>query len=455
MQIFNPATGEVIQEVDVDDESSIREKVQRAHEAQSAWAARTMSDRASVISDLRGIIVERTDELALTLTREVGKPLAQAKGELRALLARIDFFLEATPAELEPEEVFRGDGVVERITHEPLGVVTNVSAWNYPYFVGGNVFLPALLTGNAVLYKPSEIATLTGQKIERALRDAGLPDGVFTAVVGDGDVGARLVQQRTHGVFFTGSNATGKKIAAAVAPRMLALQLELGGKDPAYVCDDVDVSRAAQSVADGAFFNNGQGCCAVERIYVHERIWDEFVAAFVETVRGFELGDPENAATYLGPLARREAQLEVLEQQVADARRLGGKVLLGGQRVQRPGFFFEPTVIVDVDHEMSLMRDETFGPLIGLMPVASDDVALERMADTAYGLTASVYSVRQDRAERILGDLPVGSAYWNCCDRVSPRLPWSGRGASGVGCTLSTYGIEAFLSPKAWHLREP
>jgi acyl-CoA reductase-like NAD-dependent aldehyde dehydrogenase len=236
---------------------------------------------------------------------------------------------------------------------------------------------------------------------------------------------------------------------------MIRLQLELGGKDPVYVCEDVDPAAVAAGVADGAFYNTGQSCCAVERVYVHRRIWEPFLDAFVTAVRGFRLGDPLDDATYIGPLARREPQVALLEGQVADAVARGARVLVGGARVERPGHFFAPTVLVDVDHRMRVMRDETFGPLIGLMPVADDAEALRLVRDTAYGLTAAVYTADRARAERLLAEVGVGSAYWNCCDRVSPRLPWSGRGHSGVGATLALDGIRAFLAPKAWHLRAP
>jgi acyl-CoA reductase-like NAD-dependent aldehyde dehydrogenase len=262
-----------------------------------------------------------------------------------------------------------------------------------------------------------------------------------------------LLEQPLDAVCFTGSHATGVKVAAAAAPRLARLQLELGGKDPAYVCDDVEVGPVAAAVADGAFYNTGQSCCAVERVYVHERIWDRFVDAFVTAVRGYVLGDPLDEQTYIGPLARRELALAVLEGQVAEAVARGARVLTGGSRVARPGFFFPPTVLVDVDDTMRVMRDETFGPLVGLAAVRSDDEAVARMNDTPYGLTAAVYTPDRTRAERLLAGVNAGTVYWNCCDRVSPRLPWSGRGASGLGVTLSRDGIAAFLRPRAWHLR--
>jgi len=214
----------------------------------------------------------------------------------------------------------------------------------------------------------------------------------------------------------------------------------------------VDIAKAAASIADGAFYNTGQSCCSVERVYVNERIFGPFVEAFVAEVKRFRRGDPSDERTYIGPLTRAP-QLKVLESQVKDARRKGAKVLVGGERVKARGNWFEPTVLVDVDHSMDVMREESFGPVIGLMPVKGDAEAVRLMNDTEYGLTAGVYTRDRRRAERILSQVASGSVYWNCCDRVSPRLPWSGVGNSGIGLTLSTAGIETFTRPKAWHLR--
>jgi acyl-CoA reductase-like NAD-dependent aldehyde dehydrogenase len=455
MRVTNPATDELLRELGEDDSESIRVKLLRARAAQRDWACRPFAERATIVGLFGEIVASRREDLARTLTLEVGKPISQSRRELEGLQARVAFFLEHSERELAEQRTASVDqgGTEELVRFEPLGVVANVSAWNYPYFVGSNVFVPALLTGNSVLYKPSEHATLTGLEIERALGEAGVPRDVFQTLVGGGPVGAALVEQPVDGVFFTGSLATGRRIAAAVAPRMIPLGLELGGKDPAYVADDVDVAAAAAAVADGAFYNAGQSCCAVERVYVQARIWQPFVDAFVDAVRGFKLGDPLDEATYVGPLARRNAQLSLLIEQVQDAVGKGARLLAGGRRAERAGWFFEPTVLVDVDHSMRVMREESFGPIIGLMPVPNDERALELMADTEYGLTAAVYSNDRARAERILSALDVGSAYWNCCDRVSPRLPWSGRHCSGIGCTLGSAGIRAFLKPKAWHLR--
>ena len=454
MKISNPADGTVITEVTTDNATAVHRKYELARTGQPKWARVPLKKRLATIANFRERLVTMRETLARTLTHEVGKPIRQSRNELNGVLGRIDFFLAESTAMLRDEKVFGDSGqkLEERIVHEPLGVIANISAWNYPYFVGGNVFVPALLAGNAVLYKPSEFATLTGIHIAELLHDAGVPRDVFVPVIGDGMTGAALLRQPVDGVFFTGSLATGAKIAARAGERMIKVQLELGGKDPIYVCEDVDIAAAAAAVADGAFYNTGQSCCSVERIYVHESIHDAFVRAFVDEVRGYKLGDPMDETTYIGAITRRP-QLDVLKKQVADAKRKGARLLLGGNVVKRKGNWFEPTVLADVDHSMALMKDESFGPIIGIEAVADDDAAVDLMNDTEYGLTAGVYTKDERRAKRILARVNAGTVYWNCCDRVSPRLPWSGVKHSGMGLTLSTYGIQTFTRPKAWHLK--
>ncbi|HEV8553106.1 MAG TPA: aldehyde dehydrogenase family protein [Casimicrobiaceae bacterium] len=453
MKILNPATGAVIADIPEDGAFAVRRKYERARAAQPAWAATPIKKRVAAIRAFRDRIVAKHDALARTLTQEVGKPIRQSKNELNGLLKRIDFFVAEAARVLRDEKVHFDEKqkLEERISHEPLGVIANISAWNYPYFVGSNVFVPALLAGNAVLYKPSEYATLTGRHIAETLHEAGVPGDVFIAVIGSKAAGAALLRQPVDGVFFTGSYATGAKIGTVAGRKMIKVQLELGGKDPVYVCEDVDVKVAAAGIADGAFYNTGQSCCSVERIYVHEKIHDAFVAAFVAEVKGYKIGDPMDETTYIGPITRRP-QLEVLRHQVADAKRKGAKLLTGGDAIRRKGNWFEPTVFVNVDHRMALMRDESFGPIIGIQKVRDDTEATRLMNDSEYGLTASVYTPNEKRGRRILSQVHAGSAYWNCCDRVSPRLPWSGVGHSGIGLTLSTYGIQTFTRPKAWHL---
>jgi acyl-CoA reductase-like NAD-dependent aldehyde dehydrogenase len=455
LKVLNPATDEALAELPEDTAGTLAQKAKAARAAQPAWARTPLEERLAAVRRFGELLQSRRESLAKTLTAEVGKPIRQSRNELTAMQGRIDFFLQRTAAAIEDEVVHLDSGppaMEERIRYEPLGIVAGISAWNYPYFVGSNVYLPALLTGNAVLYKPSEFATLSGLAVVELLHEAGIPKEIFQAVIGAGETGRTLLEQDIDAVSFTGSYATGRKVAEAAARRLLRVQLELGGKDPAYVCDDVDVGNAAAAMADGAYYNAGQSCCAVERIYVHQRIARPFIDAFAQAGRALVVGDPEDERTDVGPLARK-AQIEVLESQVKDAVAKGARLVLGGRRCSGRGNFFETTLLTGVDHRMALMREESFGPIIGIQEVVDDAQAIELMNDTDYGLTAAVYTRDRARAERILAEVNAGSAYWNCCDRVSPRLPWTGRKNSGLGTTLSVAGIRTFVQPKAWHLR--
>ena len=454
LSIHNPHTGQLITQLAADDAGSVATKAAAARAAQPGWAALPMAERLAVLQRFRAAVVAERDALAATLTAEVGKPISQSRNELNGLLPRLDFFLEQAEAAVREEHVFNDGSMHEEIAHVPLGVVANISAWNYPWFVGCNVIVPALLTGNAVLYKPSEYATMTGLAITRLLHQAGVPAAVMQCLVGAGEVGSALLAQRIDGLFFTGSHATGQRIAQALAGRFVKLQLELGGKDPTYVRADADPKTAAESLADGAMYNTGQSCCSVERIYVHEAVHDAFVEHFLATVAGFKSGPPEDDSTYIGAITRAP-QLDVLEAQVADAVARGATLHCGGRRVAGPGNHFPPTVLTNVNHTMDLMREESFGPVIGIQKVSGDDEAVALMNDTRYGLTAGVYTRDEAAARALLARVNAGSVYWNCCDRVSPRLPWSGVGDSGIGLTLSTEGIRCFTRPKAWHLRLP
>ena len=452
LKIHNPANGALVAELPADDAASIARKATAARAAQAAWAARPLAERVACAQRFRDAVAAERETLAATMTQETGKPIGQSRNELNGLLPRLDFFIAQAEATFAEEAVFDDASMRERIAHVPLGLVANISAWNYPWFVSCNVVVPALLAGNAVLYKPSEFATLTGRHLVRLLHDAGTPDDVLALVVGGGQAGAALLAQPIDGLFFTGSHATGTRIAQALAGRLVKLQLELGGKDPTYVRADADPKAAAESLADGAMYNSGQSCCSVERIYVHESLHDAFVEHFLATVDGFKVGNPADDATYIGAITRA-AQIDVLDAQVADAKAKGATLRRGGQRL--PGNAYAPTVFTEVNHTMELMREESFGPVIGIQKVRSDDEAVALMNDTRYGLTAGVYTRDEAAARALLARVNAGSVYWNCCDRVSPRLPWSGVGDSGIGLTLSTHGLLAFTRTKAWHLRNP
>lgn len=454
LAIINPATEEEIAALNQDTQDSVEEKFRLLQKGQKAWQEKSLQERVALLQKFCGLLQKNTENLAAVLTAEVGKPLQQSRNEVAGACSRINWLTANAEKYLCDELMTDEQGLQEKIVYEPLGVVCNISAWNYPYLVGTNVFVPALLGGNAVLYKPSEYATLTGLQIEKWLKEAGVPEDVFQVAIGRGNVGEDLLHLSFDGYFFTGSYKTGKYIYELVAPKMVPCQCELGGKDPLYVADDVaDINATAAATADGAFYNNGQSCCAVERIYVHQKIYEGYVAAFCREVESFKMGKPTDEGIYIGPLSRKE-QLAYLEQQIDDAVSKGAVVITGGKKVEGKGYYFQPTVIVNVNHQMAVMKEESFGPVIGIMKVSGDEEAVALMNDTEYGLTASVYSSSQRRAEKILSSLDTGTAYWNCCDRVSAALPWSGRKHSGFGSTLSHLGLRAFVQPKAFHLRK-
>jgi len=458
LTITNPATEEIIAELNEDDKHSLQKKFNSLRLGQPHWHKLSLPERVMVLKNFSELLETNIEELSSILTAEVGKPLKQSRNEINGARARIKWLTDNAEKYLSDEvmgstSASGSNRTEERISYEPLGVVCNISAWNYPYLVGVNVFVSALLAGNAVMYKPSEHSTLTGLQIEKLLKKAGVPENVFHVALGAKDVGEILLELPFDGYFFTGSYKTGQYIYQRVAPKMVPCQCELGGKDPLYVADDIkDIKATAAATADGAFYNNGQSCCAVERIYVNEKVYDQYVDEFVKEVKSWKIGSPTEDATYIGPLSRKE-QLEVLEKQVENALTKGATILTGGKRISDKGYFFEPTVLVDVNHDMSVMQDESFGPIIGIMKVKDDNEAIELMKDTEYGLTAAVYSSDKTKAENILQQINAGTGYWNCCDRVSAALPWSGRKHSGIGATLSHAGLRAFARPKAYHLK--
>jgi len=457
MKIINPATEEIIKEVEEDSQQTLKEKFRLLRSAQPAWQNISLQERTGILKNFSDLLKENIEQLATVLTSEVGKPLRQSRNEINGARTRIKWLTDNAEKYLSDEIMSSGSdsyriGMEEKISYEPLGVICNISAWNYPYLVGINVFVPALLAGNAVMYKPSEYASLTGLEIEKLLKQAGVPSTIFQIAVGAGSIGELLLELPFDGYFFTGSYKTGKYIYEKLAPKMIPCQCEMGGKDPLYVADDIaDIKKVAAATADGAFYNNGQSCCAVERIYVHQKVYDRYIDEFVKEVKSWKPGLPTEEGIYIGPLSRKE-QLAVLENQVADAVSKGATILTGGKKINSKGYFFEPTVLVNVDHSMAVMKDESFGPVIGIMKVKDEAEAIQLMQDTEYGLTSAVYSADKSRAENILRQINAGTGYWNCCDRVSAALPWSGRKHSGFGITLSYAGLRAFTKPKGYHL---
>jgi acyl-CoA reductase-like NAD-dependent aldehyde dehydrogenase len=454
MDIINPATNKVITSLKSDTKDSVTTKIQELKLGQSKWAKTTLTHRLECIKSFRDDLLQNIDKYANDLAQEVGKPVFESVNEINAACERIDFFLNNLEKVLQVESFAQDTATKEELGYDPLGVIANISAWNYPYLVGVNVFIPAILCGNAVAYKPSEYSTLTGRNIEQALYNSKVPQDVFKCLVGDGSVGQALLDSDLDGYYFTGSKQTGVYIAQQVASKLVPVGLELGGKDPAYVTQNIsNADNVAEGLVSGAFYNNGQSCCSVERIYVHESHYDEFVKAFVKHTQALVVGDPQDSSTTNGAITRSQ-HLAFLESQVKDAVSKGASLLIGGKTIESDGNFFEPTVLVDVSADMSVMVDESFGPIIGIQKVSSDEEAVKLMNDSEFGLTASVFTQDESQARDLMRKISAGNVYMNCCDRVSPNLPWAGRRFSGLGASLSKHGIYAFTQTKGFHFRK-
>lgn len=452
MDITNPVDEKVIGVIEEDTLESVMTKLTRAKAAWNKYKKTSLDDRLSIISTFKSLLIQNIDKLALDLTKEMGKPITESKNEINGSIAKLDYFLNNAEQILEPKIFHEGEETKEILSYDPLGVICNISAWNYPYLVGFNIFIPALIAGNAVLYKPSEYASLTGQNLANLLHDAGIPKDIFIPIYGDGVVGTYLLDLPLDGYFFTGSYQTGQYIAKRVASKLVPVGLELGGKDPLYVCEDIkDIKTTAESVAWGAFYNNGQSCCSVERVYVREEIYDEFVKHFTQFTQSLIQGDSKEEQTQVGALAR-PGHLTYLLGQIEDATQKGAKIECGGKQVN-DGPYLSPAVLTNVNHTMDLMKEESFGPLIGIMKVSSDEEALDLMNDTDYGLTAAIYTQDEKRGMELLNNIESGTGYINCCDRVSPWLPWAGRKHSGLGATLSEIGLTSFCHTKSFQVR--
>ena len=452
LRVVSPYDQEVVLEIPWDTTADVEAKLDRARAAYRRWRAIPTEVRARHVAEALGYFRTNASQVARDVTLQMGKPITQARKEVDTMLARAEHLLAIARFALAPESLPAPTGTTLRIEHHPLGVVLDIAAWNYPLLVPVNAVVPALLAGNAVLLKHSPITPLCGRHFERAF--GSLPvAGLVQSLTLENERAEELIEDpRVDYVSFTGSVATGRRVHAAAARQGIGAGLEMGGKDPAYVAEDADLERAAAGLVDGACYNAGQSCCAVERAYVHESVYEEFLERARGEMRLYRLGPPLDERTNLGPLARREA-LDTLERQVQDAVLRGGRLLQGGRRSGGKGWFFEPTLIADVPNEALAMQEESFGPVLPVARVASDDEAVARMNDSRYGLTASVWTASADRAERFARDVEAGTVYQNRCDYLDPALPWTGWKESGLGSTLSRYGFLQVTRRKSVHFR--
>ncbi len=455
LSLENPATNAVFKTLEMPDEKELHAMLARARHAFEKWHRVPISQRVEITLRFVDEMLKLQEEIAREITLQMGKPINQARAEVETMAGRARYLAGIAEEALADEVLPEKTGFFRKIAHEPRGVVLDIAAWNYPLLISINIVAPAILAGNAALLKHSSLTPLCALRMQEAYAAAGLPEGVLQAVTIDRSGGDFLVKSpEIDAVFFTGSVAGGYEVYQKAATGLKRAGLELGGKDPAYIRADADLTFAVPNVADGAFYNCGQSCCAVERVYVHKKIYEEFLEAFLQEVQSYRTGDPLSEVTYLGPLAQKK-QISVLQEQIDEAVRRGAKVLLGGKamHVNGHGNYFEPTVLVSVSNDMLLMQEESFGPIIGIMPVAGDEEALRLMNDSRFGLTASIWSRDQEAALQLAAHIQAGTVYLNRCDYLDPALPWIGYKESGLGCSLSHHGFREVTRMKSYHFR--
>jgi acyl-CoA reductase-like NAD-dependent aldehyde dehydrogenase len=456
-QTISPVDGSIYAERRLATSREIESTLAKAAASQAAWKRVPVAERVAVCKRMLDWLVERADEIGQELTWQIGRPIAYSPNEIRrGFQERVNYMAGIAERELADIDLEQKENFRRFIRREPVGVVLVLAPWNYPWLASVNAVVPAILAGNSVILKIAPQTPLVAERYAEAFRAAGLPEGVFQFLHIDHDQVAEVIRDsRVNFVAFTGSVAGGHAVQRAANERFIATGLELGGKDPAYVRPDAPMGATIENLVDGAMFNSGQSCCAVERIYVHRDVYDQFVEGFVELTKQYKLGYPLDPATTLGPMVRADAA-DKARAHIADALKKGARALIDPALfpVAKEGTpYLAPQVMVDVDHSMLAMTEETFAPVVGIMPVKNDEEAIRLMNDSRYGLTASIWTTDVDAALRIGDRIEAGTWYMNRCDYLDPALAWTGVKDSGRGCTLSKLGFEAFTRPKSFHMR--
>jgi acyl-CoA reductase-like NAD-dependent aldehyde dehydrogenase len=453
---ISPVDGSVYVERELASPATIDATLTRAVEAQRKWRSVPLSERADICRRFCAAFEKWRDAIAEELTWQMGRPIRYAANEVRGTLERARYMIDVAPEALADVDAGPKDGFLRFVRREPLGLVFTVAAWNYPYLIAVNSVVPAIMAGNAVVLKHSAQTPLCAERFAECFREAGLPDGVFQVLHLSHEDTERVVKDpRVAFVAFTGSVAGGHAIQRAVAERFVGTGLELGGCDPAYVRHDANLAHAVENIVDGAFFNSGQSCCGIQRIYVHETVYDKFVEGAVELTKQYVLGKPTEQATTLGPVVRTAAA-EQIRKQIASSVAAGATAAIdehafAASRAGTP--YLAPQLLLNVDHHMTVMREEIFGPVAGIMKVRSDDEAVRLMNDSAFGLTAAIWTEDADAALALGDRIDTGTWFMNRCDYLDPALAWVGVKDSGRGCTLSRVGYEHLTRPKSFHLR--
>ena len=453
---ISPVDGRVFVERECSSGEGIATLLRRAREAQVRWRRVPVRERAEICTRFVDAFTAKTDEIAEEISWQMGRPVSQSPGEVRGLEERARYMIEIAEGALADIVLEPKAGFTRFIRREPLGVVFTIAPWNYPYLTAVNSIVPAILAGNAVILRHSAQTPLCAERFFQAFTAAGLPAGVFQFVhCSHADVERMIRSPEIGFVAFTGSVPAGHSIQDAASERFIGIGLELGGKDPAYVRPDADLESAVENLVDGAFFNSGQSCCGIERIYVHADVEAEFVERYAVRVGEYRLGNPLEPGVSLGPVVKASAA-DFVRGQVAEAVAAGARTLIdpSGFAADGPGTpYLAPQVLVGVDHSMGVMTEESFGPVVGIMRVRDDNEAVERMNDSPFGLTASIWTRDEAAAIRVGDRVDTGTWFMNRCDYLDPALAWTGVKDSGRGCTLSRVGYEVLTRPKSFHLK--
>jgi acyl-CoA reductase-like NAD-dependent aldehyde dehydrogenase len=453
---ISPADGSVVAKRKIASKKEIAGAFTAARDAQKLWARLSIAERAKYCSAAVDAMLAMKDEIVPELAMSMGRPVRYGAGELRGFEERARHMIAIAEVSLANMVPAAKVGFERFVKREPLGVVFTIAPWNYPYLTAVNSIIPALMAGNAVVLKHASHTLLVGERFAKAFEKAGLPKGLFHNLVMSHEQAAEVISGRlANMVCFTGSVPGGKAIERAAAGHFLAVGLELGGKDPAYVRPDANLAHAVENLVDGAFFNSGQSCCGIERIYVHKNLYKDFVDGAVELTKKYLLGSPLDEATTLGPMIKADAAAFV-RKQIASAIRGGAHALIDERlfAANKKGTpYLAPQILTDVNHQMSVMRDESFGPVVGIMKVSSDEEAVQLMNDSEFGLTAAIWTADVAGAKAIGDRIETGTVFMNRCDYLDPALTWTGVKDTGRGATLSSIGYEALTRPKSFHLR--
>lgn len=456
IKCVSPVDGRVFAKRPVAKQKEVASIFAAAHAAQDKWKRLPLKERAAYCSSLVDAMLAMKDEIVPELAWQMGRPVRYGAGELRGFEERARHMIAIAAESLQPVVPTPKAGFTRYIKREPLGVVFTIAPWNYPYLTAVNSIIPALMAGNSVVLKHAAQTILVGERFAKAAEKAKLPKGVFQNIVLSHSQTSEIISAGlANGVCFTGSVAGGAAMEEAAAGRFLNVGLELGGKDPAYVRHDANLPHAIENLVDGAFFNSGQSCCGIERIYVHKKVWKDFIDGFVDLTRKYVLDDPLKEATTLGPMIKPEAA-EFVRKQIRSAVRAGATAHIDEKLFpvsQKGSSYLAPQVLTGVNHQMSVMMEESFGPVVGIMKVSDDAEALGLMNDSPYGLTAALWTEDAEAATRIGDEIATGTVFMNRCDYLDPALAWTGVKNTGRGATLSQVGYETLTRPKSYHLR--